>query len=44
MGDLTVHAPPSAKCPECGTRCDTSGKKRSVTSVDGSLAIDEPAA
>ena len=44
MGDLTAHAPSSAKCPECGTRCDTSPKKRSLTSVDGSLAVDEPAA
>jgi hypothetical protein len=44
MGDLTAHAPPSAKCPECGTRCDTSRKKRRVSSVDGSLAIDEPVA
>jgi hypothetical protein len=44
MGDLTAHAPSSAKCPECGTRCDTSRKKRSVTSVDGSLDVDEPVA
>ena len=35
MGDLAAHAPPSAKCPECGTRCDTSRKKRQVRSVDG---------
>ncbi len=28
MGELAAHAPPSAKCPECGTRCDTSRKKR----------------
>jgi hypothetical protein len=44
MGDLTAHALPSAKCPECGTRCDTSRKKRGVTSVDGALTVDEPAA
>lgn len=44
MGDLAAHAPPSAKCPECGTRCDTSRKKRQVRSVDGSLTVDEPVA
>ena len=44
MGELAGGAALSAKCPECGTRCDTSRKKRRVTSVDGSLAIDEPVA
>jgi len=44
MGDLTTHAPPSVKCPECGTRCDSSRKKRKLSSVDGCLTIDEPAA
>jgi uncharacterized protein with PIN domain len=44
MGDLAAHAPRSAKCPECGTRCDTSHSKRTLNSVDGFLAIDEPAA
>ncbi len=44
MGDLAAHSPPSAKCPECGTRCDTSRKKRRVTSVDGTLTVDEPVA
>jgi uncharacterized protein with PIN domain len=44
MGDLTTHAPSSAKCPKCGTRCDTSRKKRSVVSVDGAVSLDEPAA
>src|SRR5271157_995649 len=38
MGDLAAHAPPSAKCPECGTRCDTSRKRRQVRSVDGAEA------
>ena len=42
MGELTAGAAASAKCPECGTRCDTARKKRSVTAVDGSLAVDEP--
>ena len=44
MSDLAAHAPPSAKCPECGTRCDTSRKKRQVRSVDGTLTVDEPVA
>jgi hypothetical protein len=44
MGDLAAHAPPSAKCPECGTRCDTSRKQRPVRSVDGTLTVDEPVA
>jgi DNA repair exonuclease SbcCD ATPase subunit len=44
MGELAAGAPPSAKCPECGTRCDTSRKKRQVTSIDGTLTVDEPIA
>jgi hypothetical protein len=44
MGDLTTGAASMAKCPECGTRCDTSHKKRKLTSIDGSLAVDEPVA
>jgi hypothetical protein len=44
MGDLTAGAAPTARCPECGTRCDTSRKKRGLASVDGSLAVDEPVA
>lgn len=44
MGDLATHAPASAKCPGCGTRCDTSRKNRQVRSVDGTLAVDEPVA
>jgi len=44
MGELAAHAPPSVKCPECGTRCDTSRKKRQVTSIDGSLTVDKSVA
>lgn len=44
MGELAAHAPPVAKCPECGTRCDTARKKRQVTSIDGTLTVDEPIA
>jgi uncharacterized protein with PIN domain len=42
MNDLATHASSSAKCPGCGTRCDTSRKKRQVRSVDGTLTVDEP--
>lgn len=31
-----------ARCPGCGTRCQTVRKKRSVTSIDGPLKIEEP--
>jgi hypothetical protein len=34
----------TAKCPQCGARCETALKKRSVTSIDGSLTIAEPVA
>jgi hypothetical protein len=44
MGDLAAHAPPLAKCPKCGIRCDTSRKEREVRSVDGFLTVDEPVA
>jgi hypothetical protein len=44
MGELATHAHASAKCPECGTRCDTSRKKRQVTSIDGTLTVNEPIA
>ena len=32
----------TAKCPECGTRCEYIPKQRHVTSVDGPLSFDEP--
>jgi hypothetical protein len=41
MGDLTAQAA-AAKCPECGTRCETVRKKRPVTSIDGPLTVEEP--
>ena len=44
MGDLAAHAAASAKCPECGTRCDTSRKRPPVRSVDGTLTVEEPVA
>jgi hypothetical protein len=44
MGELAAHVPSLAKCPECGTRCDSSRKKRRVTSIDGPLSVNEPVA
>src|SRR5262249_1363688 len=42
MGAITAQAADTAKCPECGTRCQLEPEERDVTSVDGSLTIEEP--
>jgi hypothetical protein len=42
MGEITAQAAPSAKCPGCGTRCETRPQRRRVTSVDGPLSMEEP--
>ncbi len=42
MGVLAGGQDSTAKCPGCGARCETALKKRSVTSIDGRLAIEEP--
>jgi hypothetical protein len=44
LGELAVRALPTYKCPECGTRCNTTVSKRRVTSVDGIVTVDEPVA
>jgi hypothetical protein len=44
MGVIASAHVAITKCPECGTRCETVPKKRSVKSVDGSVSIDEPVA
>lgn len=44
MGEITARAAGSAKCPECGIRCDAKRKKRRVSSVDGPVTVEEPAA
>jgi hypothetical protein len=41
MGEITAQAA-AAKCPECGTRCQTDRKTRRVTSIDGPLWVEEP--
>ena len=40
MGEITAQAA-AAKCPECGTRCETDRKTRRVTSIDGPLWVEE---
>jgi hypothetical protein len=42
IGTLNSTQDPTAKCPSCGTRCQTVRKKRSVTSIDGPLTMEEP--
>jgi uncharacterized protein with PIN domain len=44
MGMIASHQVAITKCPECGTRCETVPKKRSVKSIDGSVSIEEPVA
>jgi uncharacterized protein with PIN domain len=44
MGAIASQAADTAKCPACGSRCHTCRKKRRVTSVDGTLTVDEPVA
>jgi hypothetical protein len=41
MGELATQASLVAKCPGCGTRCETVRKKRRVKSIDGPLTIEE---
>src|SRR5438270_12109889 len=43
MGEMATHATRPAKCPECRTRCEVVPKQRPLTSIDGPLAVDEPA-
>ena len=42
MGRFAAHAPETARCPECGTRCQLDRKRRRITSVDGPLEVEEP--
>ena len=42
MGQIAARAADTAKCPECGTRCPLVRQKRRVTSIDGSLTVEEP--
>jgi uncharacterized protein with PIN domain len=42
MGEIGAQTAPYAKCPACGTRCETRSKPRRVTSVDGPFTMEEP--
>lgn len=42
MGALAAQAADTARCPDCGTRCQLDRKERDLTSVDGTLAVEEP--
>lgn len=41
MAEVAALANPTGKCPKCGRRCDLHSKKRSVTSIDGPLEVQE---
>jgi hypothetical protein len=41
MGEILAFQVPKAPCPKCGTRCEIIPKKRSVTSIDGSIELQE---
>jgi len=41
MSSLAGGRDSTAKCPQCGARCETSLRKRLVTSIDGPLAMEE---
>jgi hypothetical protein len=42
MGQFAAHAADFATCPECGTRCRLDRQGRRITSIDGSLMVEEP--
>lgn len=42
MGQFAAHAADFAPCPECGTRCQLDRRERRITSIDGSLTVEEP--
>jgi len=43
MTEVTAVQSLPAKCPGCGTRCDTSPKTRRLTSIDGEVRVQERA-
>jgi hypothetical protein len=42
MGAIASQAADTAKCPECGTRCQLERTERDLTSVDGTPTVEEP--
>jgi hypothetical protein len=41
MNELVTSQAPTAKCPQCGTRCVLHPRKRPVKSVDGDTPLQE---
>lgn len=41
MAEIVAAQVPKASCPGCGRRCELTPKKRSVTSVDGAIELQE---
>jgi len=41
LREIAAEVPVTAKCPECGTRCELVVEKRSLTSIDGSVGALE---
>ena len=41
LGEVAAEADATAKCPECGTRCELTVGKRPLTSIDGPLGALE---
>jgi uncharacterized protein with PIN domain len=44
MAELATEHLAAAKCPECGTRCETKVERRRRTSVAGPVELPEPTA
>jgi uncharacterized protein with PIN domain len=43
MGAIAAQTAGTARCPECGTRCQLDLKRRRIASIDGHLTVEEPA-
>lgn len=41
VGEIVAFQVPKAPCPKCGTRCEVIPTKRPVTSVDGTIELQE---
>ena len=41
MGEIVAFQASKAPCPQCGTRCEVIPTKRPVTSVDGTIELQE---
>jgi len=41
LGEVVAESAATAKCPECGTRCELTVEKRPLTSIDGPVGALE---